>query len=120
MRRRNLAPKSKRPGTQHPNEWLTFYYHIHVGTWGSPNSTIQAWFAYQGGNLQPFVNMSTQMILCNNYPTCSTDPAVFNHMTLTIYNTGYTGTGNPQASVWYCCFIISTSQYRHRMALRRE
>ena len=109
--RNSTGPQScaevETPGTQHPNEWLTFYYHIHVGAWGSPNSTIQAWFAYQGGNLQPFVNMSNQVILCNNSP-CSTDPAVFNHVTLTIYNTGYTGTGNPQASVWYSSFILST------------
>ena len=91
---------------QHPDEWLTFYYHVHVGTWGTGSSSINAWLAYQGGSLEPFINLQNMVINCNNSP-CSSDPSVFNHTTLTIYNTGYTGTGNPQASVWYCCMIVS-------------
>lgn len=39
------------------NTWIWIYEHIHVGTWGSNNSTFEAWAANQGGTAQQFLKL---------------------------------------------------------------
>jgi hypothetical protein len=84
------------------NRWHTFYYRIDVGTWGSANSNIQAWVAYEGQPLQQFINFK-------NFAIFNTPPVFpgFDHISLLPYDTNKTGGSNPQAFVWYDELIVS-------------
>jgi hypothetical protein len=43
---------------QYPsNVWVTFYFKVQIGTWGQPNSSIQAWLSLNGQPYQQYVNM---------------------------------------------------------------
>jgi chitodextrinase len=86
------------------NEWLTFYYHIRVGTWGQPNSTLEGMVQYPGGPMKHFVNL-------NNFIINNDSPATkkFGRADLTIYQTGKSSSQtNPVAYSWYDEFILST------------
>jgi Bacterial Ig domain/Immunoglobulin domain len=100
-----------------PNQWYTIYFKVHVGTWGAPNSSIEAWIAPYGQQLKKFINV------LNNFPlyvdtTCdgsATDTGAgsqpchgFDVLQLTQFMTGkIPGTG-PAAHVWYDEVIISS------------
>jgi len=90
------------PLTQHPNEWLTFYYKISLGNWNQPNTNIEAWMAYEGGAMKKFIEW-TGTLLPNN-----TSSDNFNAIDLTDYATGLSGATNPQTAVWYDSLIVST------------
>jgi len=85
------------------DNWMTMYFHVHVGTYGSPNSTVQMWVAYEGQPLQQFINMPN-IVLQNN--SLNTDG--YSAIELTNYNTATAASTNPQGSVWYNSLIVST------------
>lgn len=41
--------------------WYTVYIHVHVGTFGSPNSHIDAWWSTPGGDPRQWINYTTTM-----------------------------------------------------------
>jgi hypothetical protein len=85
------------------NEWITFYYRIHIGTWGSANSTIEAWVAPDGQPIKKWINMPN-FTLFNDGPGPN-----YSHVTLTPYMTGKnTSVSHPTAYTWYDELIIST------------
>ncbi len=89
-----------------PNVWMTFTYKIQVGTWGSANSTIQAWATVNGQGYagHEWANMPNQVL---NLDGGSVAPG-FNTVYLVPYWTGgYTGASGP-ATTWYDELIIST------------
>jgi hypothetical protein len=81
--------------------WMTLYYKVDIGTWGSANSRIQAWVAYDGQPLKQFINMPNYHI--NN--SAPVFPGI-DHVTLTPYDTG--ATTAPGGAVWYDDLIVST------------
>lgn len=86
-----------------PNQWMTFYYEVHVGNWGQANSTIKAWVAYEGGPMKEFVNMQGYTLNYNNSPS-----DVYDHVTLLPYNTHKVQSQtNPVAYTWYDELIVS-------------
>ena len=90
------------------NEWMTFYYRITIGSWGQPNSTIQAWAGYENQPLMQFIN-NTNYVL--NKDTCTPQSACddgFNRLMLTVYDTGKDGRQHPTAFTWFDELIIST------------
>jgi hypothetical protein len=86
------------------NTWITFYYKVHIGDWGQPNSSIQAFVSVNGGPYRQWININNYTLLQDG----STSGA-FNRIMLTPYMTGMSNTVNhPLCSVWYDELIVST------------
>lgn len=84
------------------NTWYTIYLKLHIGTWGQPNSTVEAWVAPYGQQMKKMVNVM-------NYTMNSSSVAGFSGVTLTQYMTGkLASVSHPTAHVWYDELIIST------------
>jgi hypothetical protein len=86
------------------NTWMTFYWKITVGAWGTPTSTIQAWVSPGPGQpLNEWVNLSNFTL---NYDTLGED---YNSVELLNYMTGKDASLNhPVAYSWYDEVIVST------------
>jgi hypothetical protein len=84
------------------DRWHTLYYRVDVGTWGSPNSNIQAWIAYDGQPYQQFINAKNFTI----YNSAPVFPG-FDHISLLPYDTNKTSASNPEGYVWYDELIVS-------------
>lgn len=85
-----------------PNQWYTLYFKVHVGTWGQPNSSLEAWFALQGQGMRKFINVPGY--------TLKQDKGAdgFDALTLTQFMTGKRATvAHPTAHVWYDELIVS-------------
>jgi len=85
--------------------WVTFYYKVSIGTWGQPNSTIQAWVSVGGGPYTEFVNMTNHALYED-----ATAGADYDMVTLLTYMTGRSSTisAGPTAYTWYDELIVST------------
>lgn len=87
-----------------PNEWMTFYYEVHIGKWDQPSSTIKAWVAYEGQPLRQFINLSN-FVISNDSPGTK----AFRQIDLLPYQTDKdSGANHPTAYTWYDDLIIST------------
>lgn len=87
-----------------PDQWMTFYVMVHVGTWGQPNSTVKAWVGYQGQELKQFINMENYVLNYNSSPSDG-----WNHIMLTPYMSHKDPTVTyPPADTWYDELIVST------------
>jgi hypothetical protein len=87
------------------NTWVTFYYQVNVGTFGSPNSTIKASVAVGGGPYVEWINMPNHTIQQDTGPTDG-----FDLVTLTPYWTGRDAnvSAGPTAYTWYDELIVSS------------
>ena len=86
------------------NKWLTFYYKIHIGTYGSTNSSVEAWVAMDGGAYKQFVNVKNARLDKDGPPPADK----YNEVTLTPYMTNLSSAASTTAYVWYDEFIVST------------
>jgi hypothetical protein len=86
------------------NTWMTLYQHVHIGTWDNTNSTIEGWYAINGGPYVKWLNIT------NNYTIPSSGAGDFNNMTLSPYMTcSHDCTSAPvDAYVWYDEVVVST------------
>lgn len=87
------------------NKWITFYYKIHIGTYGSNNSSVEAWVATDGGAYKQFVNVRNATLQKDGPPPADK----YNEVTLTPYMTNLSSAASATASVWYDELIVSTS-----------
>jgi hypothetical protein len=86
------------------NTWVTFYYKVSIGTWGQPNSTIQAWVSVGGGPYKEWVNIP-------NHSLAEDTPGLdYNLITLLPYWTGRDSTvsAGPISYTWYDELIVSS------------
>ena len=83
-----------------PNTWYTMYFKIHIGTFGTNSSTVEAWVAPYGQSLVKWISLTGVPI--------TADGAGFDAWDLTYQATGHVGTPNSRAQVWYDNFIVST------------
>jgi len=87
------------------NAWVTFYYKVQIGTWGQPNSNIQAWVALPGQPYKQWINIKNH--------TLNSDPGLpaYNTVTLLPYMTGKDASvnGGPTAYTWYDELVVSTT-----------
>jgi hypothetical protein len=97
-----------------PNEWVTFYYKIHVGTWDRPESSIEAWIAREGSTTyKKFINVHNMPLSCNTDP-CSQSPGSgqgYNNITFTPYMTSLSsnsGRAGVTARIWFDELVVST------------
>ena len=87
----------------HPNEWMTFYYEQHIGTWGQANSTVKVYMAREGQPLQQFIHYDKEWRFDKDDET-----SAYRQIWLGPYSMNRTGGGFPAASTWIDEFIIST------------
>jgi hypothetical protein len=87
------------------NTWVTFYYKVSIGTWGQPNSTIQAWVSVGGQPYVEWVNIQNHTL--NEDPTKGAD---YDMITLTPYMSYRISSisAGPTAYTWYDELIVST------------
>ena len=97
-----------------PNEWLTLYYRVSVGTWGQPNSTVQVWVMREKDTAyKQIVNIHDYMFNCNSAP-CDKSPgkdAGFNNLYISPYMTRLdpnAGLPGVTSYMWVDELIIST------------
>ncbi len=97
------------------NQWYTLYFKITIGTWGSPNSSVEGWVAPYGQQMKKFLNTHNYVLqtesLCNatNSGPGSSPCLGFNVLELTQFMTGkISGNTSPAAHVWYDEVIISS------------
>lgn len=91
--------------TMPANTWLTFYYKVTLGAWGTASSQITAWIAPQGQQLQKFIDISNMTI--NQDGT-----NLFDSVTLLNYMTAFgqlQPPTNPAANSWYDELIVATA-----------
>src|SRR5262249_8797898 len=86
-----------------PENWMTFYCHVHVGTFGANNSSTKCWVAYEGEPLIQYINMTDIAYHENSSPADS-----FHTIQFTNYDSRARGTNNPATATWYDSFILST------------
>jgi hypothetical protein len=101
---RNATPKHSLPNcaVYKPNNWETFYCHVHVGTFGKANSATQCWVAYEGQALIQYINMEAMTYEQNSSPSDE-----FHTIEFTNYDSRATGSDNPATATWYDSFILS-------------
>ena len=87
------------------NKWITFYYKIHIGTYGSTNSSVEAWVATDGGPYTQFINVKNA-VLQRDGP--SVVEGQYNAITLSPYMTGLNTSASATAYTWYDDLIVST------------
>ena len=86
------------------NTWVTFYYKVSIGTWGQPNSTIQAWVSVGGGPYKQWINITNHALYED---TAGVD---YNMVTLLPYMTRRDSSvsAGPTAYTWYDELIVSS------------
>jgi hypothetical protein len=86
------------------NVWITDYWHVHIGTWGSPNTTFQAWTGVQGQALKQFINLSNF-----TWGDAADHTVGLQMIEFTPYFSGANGsTSTPGSAMWIDEFIVST------------
>ena len=102
---RNATPKHGLPNcaVYKPENWMTFYCHVHVGTFGTNTSATKCWVAYEGEPLIQYINMTDMAYHQNSAPSDS-----FHTIQFTNYDSRARGTNNPATATWYDSFILST------------
>ena len=93
-----------------PNQWYTIYEHLHVGTWGSANSSLDIYVAPYGTQLKKIINLHNFTL---NQDT-SNNPDGFSIIEFTQFMTGKqsctpSATCPSVAHVWYDEAIASSS-----------
>jgi hypothetical protein len=87
------------------NKWVTFYYKVQVGAWGSSTSSVEAWVAMDGLPYKQFIKVPN-IALNNDSPASDNN---YSRVMLTPYMTGKnSGVAHPTARVWYDELIVST------------
>lgn len=88
----------------HGSEWMTMYFDVKIGTWGSNNSYVKVYVAYDDG--QGY----RQWIDAPNYRLDGDAGNGYGLLDLTHYNTGKTSSApaKPGFSSWFDEVIVST------------
>jgi hypothetical protein len=92
------------------NTWITMYFKVHVGRFRQPDSTIEAWYAVNGGPYRKWLNVTSGFtIYCNQDPPNACAPgSSFNNLTLTPYMTALSRPAPVTAYMWFDELIVST------------
>lgn len=86
------------------NTWITYYYKVHIGTYGTPSSSIEAWYAINGQPYKKFVSIFNFQL--NNQNGASNNYA---YATITPYMTSKSQSiDHATAYMWLDDFIVST------------
>ncbi len=87
------------------NVWVTYYFHVHIGTWGSANSLVEGWVSTPS-------NLNYKQWLYMNNLTLNQDTGSpgFDMITLLAYwtNRNNTVSAGPISHTWYDELIVSS------------
>ncbi len=84
--------------------WITEYWVVHIGTYGQPNTSFQAWIAPDGQPLKQFINLPNF-----TFGDSSDHTAGLQGIILQPYFSQANGsTSTPAAAMWFDDLIIST------------
>jgi hypothetical protein len=99
--------------SSYPNTWLVEYWHVHLGTEGSANSSVDAWIAPVGKPLKQFVKVRNFTFnVDSGCPGNAADggECYYNMITFLLYMTNKNAAAShPTASMWIDELITSTS-----------
>lgn len=85
------------------DRWMTFYFHVAVGEWGTPTSHLEAWYAVDGQAYEQWIDDSTYTL-----DGSGESAPGFDSVYLTTYITGKDSSiDHETAYVWYDELIIS-------------
>ncbi len=86
------------------DRWMTFYFHVAVGEWGTPTSHLEAWHAVDGQAYEQWIDDSTYTLDASGQSVPG-----FDSVYLTTYITGKDSSiDHDTAYVWYDELIISS------------
>ena len=85
------------------DKWITWYLHVQIGTFGQPNSVVEAWAGYDSTPLE-WTNHHAFTFRIDSSPT----ETGFDTMSLTPYITGATSAPHTTGYTWYDDLIMST------------
>lgn len=85
------------------NEWMTFYWRIHVGTWAQPNSELDAWLSYGDGPLKKWISQPKFTFQFENSPK-----DVLDKVALTPYITNRKEAAKSDGHMWFDDLIVSS------------
>lgn len=86
-----------------PNEWMTFYWKIHIGTWGQPSSSLDAWVAYGKARLKKWI---WQPKFTFQFQDSEKD--VLDKVALTPYTTNRKEAAKSDGHMWFDELILSS------------
>jgi len=87
-----------------PDEWITFYFEMKLGAFGSPSTHIKAWMGYEGESLKQIVDFPDFRL---DYDSSSSER--LQRIQITPYHTGKDASqSHPTAQTWYDELIVST------------
>lgn len=93
-----------------PDQWMTFYYEQHIGTWGQPNSKVKVWWGEENKPLTQFIDINDY-----TFKSESTNSA-YRTIWIGPYSLGRSGSGFAQAATWFDEFIISKEPIKAPMS----
>lgn len=86
------------------DRWMTFYFHVAVGDWGSPTSHLEAWYAVDGQPYEQWIDDATYTL-----DGSGESAPGFDSVYLTTYITGKDSSiDHETAYAWYDELIISS------------
>jgi hypothetical protein len=85
------------------DQWMTYYWKVHIGTWGERNSTLDAWVSYENGPLRKWISQPEFMF---NFQDSPKD--VMDKVALTPYTTSRREAAKSDGHMWFDELIASS------------
>jgi len=85
------------------DEWMTFSYHVSIGTWGKSNSVLEAWVASDGHRLKKWIDMPN-FVLNKDSDSSSYDSVTF----LPYMTSKNMKVDHPTGYMWFDELIVSS------------
>jgi hypothetical protein len=86
-----------------PDQWMTFYWKVHLGTWGQPDSSVDSWISYENAPLKKWISQPKFVFKFQDGPT-----DVFDKVALTPYTTNRSEAAKADGLMWFDELIASS------------
>lgn len=86
-----------------PDQWMTFYWKVHLGTWGHPDSSVESWVSYENAPLKKWISQPKFSFKFQDGPR-----DVFDKVALTPYTTDRKEAASSDGQMWFDDLIVSS------------
>jgi hypothetical protein len=86
-----------------PDQWMTFYWKVHLGAWGQPDSSVDAWVSYENAPLKKWISQPKFTFKYQDGPS-----DVFDKVALTPYTTNRSEAAAADGHMWFDELIASS------------